>query len=55
MGHRDTNERNWARKGCHRGGKNTGQEDQFDPELSDINGYVYPIMRNFSFGINVTL
>ena len=29
--------------------------DNFDPELSDINGYVYPIMRNFSFGINVTL
>ena len=55
MGHRDPNERNRARKGCHRGGKNTGQEDQFDPELSDINGYVYPIMRNFSFGINVTL
>ena len=29
--------------------------DNFDPELSNINGYVYPIMRNFSFGINVTL
>ncbi len=27
----------------------------FDPELTSIDGYIYPIMRNFSFGINVTL
>ena len=27
----------------------------YDPELTDINGFVYPIMRNFSFGLNVTL
>ena len=28
--------------------------DNFDPELSNVDGYVYPIMRNFSFGLNVT-
>lgn len=27
----------------------------FDPELTSTAGYIYPIMRNFSFGINVTL
>lgn len=27
----------------------------FDPELSSADGYVYPMMRNFSFGLNVTL
>lgn len=26
----------------------------FDPELTDANGFVYPIMRNFSFGVNLT-
>ena len=26
----------------------------FDPELTSINGFVYPIMRNFSFGINLS-
>lgn len=26
----------------------------FDPELTDANGFVYPIMRNFSCGVNLT-
>lgn len=26
----------------------------FDPELTSTAGYIYPIMRNYSFGINVT-
>lgn len=27
----------------------------FDPELSTIDGFAYPVMRNLSFGVNVTL
>lgn len=27
----------------------------YDPELTTWHGYMYPIMRNFSFGINLTL
>lgn len=27
----------------------------FDPELTSIDGFAYPIMRNISFGLNVTL
>ncbi|MCK9343521.1 MAG: TonB-dependent receptor, partial [Massilibacteroides sp.] len=26
----------------------------YDPELNDAGGYMYPIMRNYSLGINVT-
>lgn len=26
----------------------------YDPELTNTNGYMYPIMRNYSFGLNVT-
>lgn len=26
----------------------------YDPELTQVNGYMYPIMRNYSFGLNVT-
>ena len=26
----------------------------FDPELTDISGFIYPIMRNFSFGVNLS-
>lgn len=27
----------------------------FDPELSSIEGFAYPVMRNYSFGLNITL
>ena len=26
----------------------------FDPELTSINGYDYPIMRSYSIGLNIT-
>lgn len=29
--------------------------ENFDPELTTANGFMYPIMRSFSFGINLTL
>lgn len=29
-------------------------QSDFDPELSNINGYMYPMLRSYSFGINLT-
>lgn len=29
-------------------------QSDFDPELSNVNGYMYPMLRSYSFGINLT-